>query len=659
MSQETYDASAIEVLEGLDPVKQSPGMYTRVTCPTHIIQEVIDNAADEALAGAAKRLSVTVHADGSVTVEDDGRGIPVDIHPVKKRPAIELIFGKLHAGGKFGKNKAGSSYRFSGGLHGVGVSVTNALSTRLEVQVRRDGGIHEIAFADGGRIEKPLTRVGDCGPRTTGSTVRAWPDPKYFDSPRVNLAFLEHLLRSKALLLPGFRVRFTVEGDKPLEREWRFEKGMAGYLEEMAAAAPIAPVYAGEKHISAAEEKEGSFVEGEGAAWAVAWFEEPSFRSESYVNLIPTLEHGTHEAGLRAGIFEAVKSFAEHHSLLPAKIKLTQEDVTGRMGYVLSTRILSTSFQGQTKEKLVSREAYKLVSQLVRDPFELWLNQHTEAGKAIADLAIKTATARQRAADNRVEKRRSSSVATLPGKLTDASSKDPSRTEIFLVEGDSAGGSAKQGRDKEFQAVLPLRGKVLNTWEVDPGQLFRNTEIHDISVAVGIDPHSLADVDKVDMSALRYQRIIIMNDADVDGAHIATLLLTLFARHLPALVVHGHIHLAQPPLYRLTALSKGKAKHFYCLDEDERTEVVEKLLGEGLRESQITTQRFKGLGEMNPEQLWETTLCPDTRRLVRFQASVEELKRLAGTFTMLMAKGESAARRTWMERDGNLVEADI
>jgi topoisomerase-4 subunit B len=461
-----------------------------------------------------------------IEVSDNGRGIPVEIHPEEGRPAVELVFCKLHAGGKFNKKDAGNAYRFSGGLHGVGVSVTNALSTRLEVEIRRGGGMHRIVFG-AGFVSEPLTRIGDCGQRNTGTTVRIRPDPRYFDSPKVNLAQLEHLLRSKAVLMPNVTVDLEIEGETP--KTWCYQNGMADYLAEMMVGQPVAPIFVGEKYVDTAN----GFAVGEGATWALAWFEEGGGKPESYVNLIPTLDGGTHEAGLKAGVFEAIKTFADHHAILPAKVKLAQEDVCGRMTWLLSAKVLDPQFQGQTKEKLTSRDAYKLVSQMVRDPFELWLNSHADFGKKIAELAVRAAQNRMKSTQ-KVEKKKSSGIATLPGKLTDCESDDIARNEVFLVEGDSAGGSAKQGRDKETQAVLPLRGKVLNTWEVDRDQLFKNNEVHDISVAIGVDPHGIEQIDTVDLSGLRYGRIIVMSDADVDGSHIQVLLFTLFLRHFPA-----------------------------------------------------------------------------------------------------------------------------
>jgi topoisomerase-4 subunit B len=529
-------------------------MYTRTDSPAHIIQEVIDNAADEALAGHAKNIHVMLHTDASVTVTDDGRGIPVGLHPEEKIPVIVLAYTRLHAGGKFDKRAGNSAYAFSGGLHGVGVAVTNALSKRVSVEVRREGKIHSIEFADGGERIGKLEQIGNCG-KESGTRVRAWPDPKYFESAKVPLAEIERLLRSKAVLLPGVRVALDIEQSDGsfLGKTWSYPEGLTGYLREMACdQEALTPIYAAEKY---AEGSDGDFAEGEGAAWAFGWFEE-SLPSESYVNLIPTVAGGTHESGLRAGVFDAVKTFVEHHALLPRGVKLQQEDVCGRMAFVLSARLLDPQFQGQVKEKLNSREAVKLVSGVVRDPFEIWLNHHVDAGKAIAELAIRQAQARQKNSQ-KVEKRKQSGVAVLPGKLSDCESTDISENELFLVEGDSAGGSAKLARNKETQAILPLRGKVQNSWEIEAERLFANAEIHDVAVALGVDPHA-PDVE-VDLSGLRYGKVVIMSDADVDGAHIQTLLLTLFYRHFPALITCGHVYIAQPPLYRIDVPAQARS----------------------------------------------------------------------------------------------------
>ncbi|MDN5843908.1 MAG: type IIA DNA topoisomerase subunit B [Alcaligenaceae bacterium] len=628
-------------------------MYTRTDNPLHILQEVIDNAADEALAGFGTKIEVALHADGSVSIEDDGRGIPVGLHPDEHVPVIELVFTRLHAGGKFDKT-IGGAYAFSGGLHGVGVSVTNALSTRMEVTVWRDGHKHRIVFA-GGDVVEPLTQTGTVGRRRSGTRVRVWPDPKYFDSAHLPMGELVHALRSKAVLLSGTRVSLHIEKSGEV-REWHYESGLRGYLEEaLGDAESIVPLFEGEQY---AGDDDEHYAAGEGARWVVGWTLEGSVLRESYVNLISTTAGGTHEAGLRDGLFNAVKSFAEMHNLVPKGIKLLPEDVFARASFVLSAKVLDPQFQGQIKERLNSRDAVRLVSGFVRNALELWLHAHVEFGKRLAELAIGQAQARSRAA-RKVEKRKVSGVAVLPGKLTDCESDDPQRTELFLVEGDSAGGSAKMGRDKEFQAILPLRGKILNAWEVDRDRLFGNTEIHDISVAIGVDPHGAQDT--VDLSGLRYGRICILSDADVDGSHIQVLLLTLFLRHFPRLIEAGHIHVARPPLFRVDVPAAGKrpARKVYCLDQAELDSVQDKLRAEGLREGGWRISRFKGLGEMSAEQLWDTTMNPDTRRLapVRYgEPGTDDTRQM---FNMLMGKGEAAQRRSWLEEKGNLAEIDI
>ncbi|MCF8179209.1 MAG: type IIA DNA topoisomerase subunit B [Sulfuritalea sp.] len=653
----TYDESSFRVLKGLEPVRERPGMYTRTDSPAHIIQEVIDNSADEALGGHAKNLHVLLHLDGSITVTDDGRGIPVGLHPEEKIPVVVLAFTRLHAGGKFDKSTGNSAYAFSGGLHGVGVAVTNALSTRVSVEVRREGKIWAIEFTGGGETVGALTDIGTCG-RQSGTRVRVWPDPKYFDAPKVPQTELERLLRSKAVLLPGVMVHLDIEqpDGSVTTRTWSYPAGLAGYLAELAdTAEPVAPLYAAEKF---ADADHADFASGEGASWAIGWHIE-AVASESYVNLIPTVAGGTHEAGLRAGVFEAVKSFIEHRALLPRGVKLQQDDVCSRMAYVLSARILDPQFQGQVKEKLNSREAVKLVSSMIRDPFEIWLNQHVDAGKAIAEISIRQALARQKNAQ-KVEKRKQSGVAVLPGKLSDCESTDIAENELFLVEGDSAGGSAKMARNKETQAILPLRGKVLNSWEVEAGRLFANAEIHDIAVALGIDPHRPEDTP--DLSGLRYGKLIIMSDADVDGAHIQTLLLTLFFRHFPALIRNGHIYIAQPPLYRVDVPASGKkrpARRLYALDEGELTAIKDRLIKEGIREDVVEVGRFKGLGEMNPDQLRETAMAPATRRVLPVSDLPDSHEDILKLFNLLMGKGEASSRRAWMEAKGHLIEADI
>ena len=648
-----YAEGSIRVLKGLEPVKQRPGMYTRTDNPLHIIQEVLDNAADEALAGFGKKIRVTLHADGSVSVEDDGRGIPFGLHPEEKAPVVELVFTRLHAGGKFDKGKGGA-YNFSGGLHGVGVSVTNALSTRMEVATHREGQVARLVFAGGDVVEPLAARPLQSGERKQGTTVRAWPDAKYFESTHLPAAELAHLLRSKAVLMPGVAV--TLFNEKTRETQtWQYKGGLRDYLTQTLPVDPVIPLFEGEGFADAGHD---SFAEGEGAAWAVAFTEEGAPVRESYVNLIPTSAGGTHESGLRDGLFQAVKSFIELHGLLPKGVKLMPEDVFARASYVLSAKVLDPQFQGQIKERLNSRDAVRLVSSFVRPALELWLHQHVEYGKKLAELAIKAAQTRQRAGQ-KVEKKKGSGVAVLPGKLTDCESRDTAYNEVFLVEGDSAGGSAKMGRDKETQAILPLRGKVLNTWEVERDRLFANTEVHDIAVAIGVDPHGPQD--EPDLSGLRYGKICILSDADVDGSHIQVLLLTLFFRHFPKLIEAGHIYVARPPLYRVDIPARGRkpAAKLYALDEAELAAILDKAAKEGVARERCQISRFKGLGEMNAEQLWETTLNPDTRRLMPVQLGAAGHEATAALMTRLMGKGEAGSRRELMELHGDSVEVDV
>jgi len=656
--QVSYGEASIRVLKGLEPVRQRPGMYTRTDSPLHCIQEVIDNAADEALAGFGRRLALTLHADGSASVEDDGRGIPFGLHPDEQVPVIEIVYTQLHAGGKFDKGGQGA-YSFSGGLHGVGVSVTNALAKRLQVTTYREGQVATIAFAQGEVIEKLALRKQQTGDRKQGTTVRVWPEPKYFDSVDLSRADLTHLLRSKAVLMPGVTVTLNVEKAGRADAEtqsWLYKGGLTDYLMQTLTVDPIVPLFDGEQYATGAESDD--VAEGEGAAWVVAFTEEGAPLRESYVNLIPTVAGGTHESGLKDGLFGAVKNFIELHGLLPKGVKLMPDDVFSRASFVLSAKVLDPQFQGQIKERLNSRDALRLVSNFVKPPLELWLNQHVEHGKKLAELVIRQAQTRQRAAQ-KVEKRKGSGVAVLPGKLTDCESRDLSLNELFLVEGDSAGGSAKMGRDKETQAILPLRGKVLNAWEVERDRIFANNEIHDIAVAVGVDPHG-AD-DEVDFSGLRYGKVCILSDADVDGSHIQVLLLTLFYRHFPQLIARGHVHVARPPLYRVDAPARGRkpAAKLYALDEGELTAILDKLRKEGCREGAWTISRFKGLGEMSAEQLWETTLNPETRRLLPVTFGALDAAATTASLTRLMGKGEAAARRELMELNADAVEVDV
>ena len=656
--QPQYGEASIRVLKGLEPVKQRPGMYTRTESPLHVVQEVIDNAADEALAGVATAIDVTLHADGSISVDDDGRGIPVGLHPDERVSVIEIVFTRLHAGGKFDKG-GNAAYSFSGGLHGVGVSVTNALAKRLEVTVWRDGKAATIAFSGGDVVEPLAVRKAGGGERKSGTRVRVWPDPRYFESAELPRAELTHVLRSKAVLMPGVKVSLTVEKPgrgEPERQDWLYAAGLADYLTQTLQADPVIPLFEGSHHADGRESEDVAV--GEGATWCVAFTEDGNAVRESYVNLIPTVAGGTHESGLKDGLFTAVKGFIDMHSLLPKGVKVMPEDVFSRASFVLSAKVLDPQFQGQIKERLNSREALRLVSNCVRPAFELWLNQHVEHGRKRADLVIRQAQTRQRASQ-KVEKKKGSGVAVLPGKLTDCESRDLALNELFLVEGDSAGGSAKMGRDKETQAILPLRGKVLNAWEVERDRLFANNEIHDIAVAVGVDPHGADDTP--DFSGLRYGKVCILSDADVDGSHIQVLLLTLFFRHFPKLIERGHVYVAKPPLFRVDAPARGKkpAAKIYALDDDELRATLDRLRKEGAREGSWSVSRFKGLGEMNAEQLWDTTLNPETRRLLPIGFAAAGFAATALSLTKLMGKGEAQARRELMELRGDAVEVDV
>jgi topoisomerase-4 subunit B len=659
-AKQAYSAEDIEILEDLKPILHRPGMYTDPVNPNHALVEVIDNASDEGLAGFAKNVTVTLYEDGSAAVEDDGRGIPVDIHSQKKVPAVQVIFTTLHSGGKFRKTDKDAAYRIAGGLHGVGVCVTNALARRLEVEVKRDGARYRLVFADNGQVKEHLKKLGSAPPRDTGTWVRFWPDPKYFDSPKIVIADIAALLRAKAMLLPGVKFRLRTEkGGKFEETTWHFPDGIKGYFAEaIAGLEPVAVAFEGERYV-ASETEDNAFTEGEGAMWAIAWVAEGEPVTESYVNMIPTRHSGTHVAGLREGTYSAIKNFIDHHAMGQRGLKIVPEDVWSRASYVLAVKMLDPQFKGQVKNELISRDAVKLVSLMMRDPFELWLSQHVDEGKRIAELVLRQAVARTRAAQ-KVERRKSSGVAVLPGKLTDCASEDAERNELFIVEGDSAGGSAKQARDKEFQAVLPLKGKPKNTWQDDPDTLYANKEIEAIALAIGVDHHKSGV--EVDLSGLRYRRIIVLADADVDGSHIQVLLLTLFFRHFPKLIERSHVFIAQPPLFRVDVPAGGKnrpARKLYALDKPELASIEEKLVDEGVREGSWTVSRFKGLGEMSPEQLWETTLNPDTRRMLPVRLADAEEGGDQAIFDMMMARENAPARREWMETYGNLVDADI
>lgn len=625
-----YTADSIEVLSGLDPVKRRPGMYTETDRPNHLAQEVIDNSVDEALAGHAKQIDVILHKDNSLSVSDDGRGMPVDIHPEEGVSGVELILTRLHAGGKFNNE----NYTFSGGLHGVGVSVVNALSKLLEVQIKRDGQVHRIGFADGEKVSD-LEVVDTCGKRNTGTTVRFLADPKYFDTPKYSVSRLKHNLRAKAVLCPGLKVTFTDQtSGKSEKEEWYYEDGLSAYLKGTTQVYETLPAdpFIGE-------------LKGEEDAveWAVQWLPEGGeLTCESFVNLIPTAQGGTHVNGFRTGLLEAMREFCEFRNLLPRGVKLTAEDIWERCAYILSAKTRDPQFSGQTKERLSSRHIAAFISGAVKDAFSLWLNKHVEEGEALAESVIANAQRRLRSSKKVVRKKVTQGPA-LPGKLADCSGAETQRSELFLVEGDSAGGSAKQARDRQFQAIMPLRGKILNTWEVDSGEILASQEIHDISVAIGVEPGS------ADLEGLRYGKICILADADSDGAHIATLICALFLRHFKPLVDAGHVYVAMPPLYRIDAAKDV----FYALDDDEREGIVERIRAER-KNVKINVQRFKGLGEMNPLQLRETTMDPDTRRLVQLTINAED--NAHEMLDMLLAKKRSADRKSWLESKGNLAD---
>jgi topoisomerase-4 subunit B len=625
---EVYDASAIEVLSGLDPVRRRPGMYTDTSRPDHLAQEVIDNAVDEALAGFARLIEVRFLADGGLEVRDDGRGMPVDLHPELGVSGVEVILTKLHAGGKFSQK----AYRYSGGLHGVGVSVVNALSLRLEVEVRRNGKVHAIAFEKGEKVTE-LAETGTAPKRETGSTVRFWPEARYFDNVRFSRSRLKHLLRAKAVLCPGLEIRMTDDASGETET-WCYQNGLPQYLLDQLQGSACIP-----------EEPFVGTMEGrqEAVDWALLWCPEAAAPvAESYVNLVPTVQGGTHVNGLRTGLTEAVREFCEYRNLLPRGIKIAPDDVWERCNYVLSVKMQEPQFAGQTKERLNSRECASFVSGVVKDAFSLWLNQHPAVGERIAELVIESAQKRLRAS-RQVTRKRVTSGPALPGKLADCAAQDFNRTELFLVEGDSAGGSAKQARDKDFQAIMPLRGKILNTWEVESGAILGSQEVHDISLAIGVDPGAS------DLSGLRYGKICVLADADSDGNHIATLLCALFLRHFRALVEAGHVFIAMPPLYRIDV---GK-EVYYALDEAEKKGVLDRIEAEKIK-GKINVLRFKGLGEMNPSQLRETTMNPDTRRLV--QLSLDDPAATDERLDMLLAKKRAGDRRLWLEEKGNLAD---
>jgi topoisomerase-4 subunit B len=625
-----YNAADIEVLSGLDPVKRRPGMYTDTTRPNHLVQEVVDNSVDEAVNGHARSIEVVLHDDGSVEVSDDGRGMPVDIHPEEGVSGVELIMTRLHAGGKF----SGKNYSFSGGLHGVGVSVVNALSDRVEVTIRRDSSEYRMAFEHGDKVS-PLEIIGSVPKKRTGTTLRFWPEAKYFDTPKISLSKLRHLLRAKAVLCAGLSVKLTDVASGEVN-EWYFEDGLRDYLRGELDGAEALPNDLFVHHMAR---------DVEGVELALAWLPEGELVQESYVNLIPTAQGGTHVNGLRTGLTTAIREFCDIRNLLPRGVKLAPEDVWERLAFVLSARLQDPQFAGQTKERLSSRQTAGMVENVIHDAFSLWLNQHVDIGERIAQLAIERASARLKAAKQIIRKKITQGPQ-LPGKLADCTATDLTRTELFLVEGDSAGGSAKQARDKEFQAILPLRGKILNTWEVESGSVLASEEVHNLAIAIGCDPG------KNDLSGLRYGKVIILADADSDGLHIATLLTALFLKHFPTLVSEGHVFVAMPPLFRVDV---GK-QVFYCLDESEKLAMLQRVEREKMKGA-VSTTRFKGLGEMNPPQLRESTIHPDTRRLV--QLTIGDDDGTAKLMDMLLAKKRAGDRKAWLEEKGDLATLEV
>ncbi|HHW4680043.1 MAG TPA: DNA topoisomerase IV subunit B [Xylella taiwanensis] len=625
-----YNAADIEVLSGLDPVKRRPGMYTDTTRPNHLAQEVIDNSVDEALTGYANHIKVTLYKDGSCEVADNGRGMPVDIHPEEKISGVELILTRLHAGGKFSNR----NYTFSGGLHGVGVSVVNALSSKVDLFIKREGREHRMEFREGFAVSE-LEVVGTVSKKNTGTLLRFWPDPKYFDTSKFNVRGLRHLLRAKAVLCPGLTVELLEEATGE-SNTWHFEDGLRDYLKGEMTGRELLPA---ELFIGRLK-KDIEVVD-----WVIAWVPEGELTQESYVNLIPTAQHGTHVNGLRSGLTDALREFCDFRNLLPRGIKLAPEDVWDRVTFVLSLKMSDPQFSGQTKERLSSRQAAGFIEGAVHDAFSLWLNQNVDIGERIAQIAIERASARLKT-EKQVTRKKVTHGPALPGKLADCISLDLSRTELFLVEGDSAGGSAKQARDKDFQAILPLRGKILNTWEVASGSVLASEEVHNLAIAIGCDPG------KDDLSGLRYGKVVILADADSDGLHIATLLTALFLRHFPSLVAAGHVFVAMPPLFRVDV---GK-QVFYALDEEEKTMLLEKIQREKIK-GQMSVTRFKGLGEMNPQQLRESTIHPDTRRLV--QLTVDDNHQTRSLMDMLLTKKRASDRKQWLETKGNLASLDI
>lgn len=656
--EKDYGASAIKVLKGFEPVRRRPGMYTDTTDPNHLAAEVIDNASDEVLGGFASRIEVTLHRDNSVSVQDNGRGIPTDIHPEEKKPTVEVIFTVLHAGGKFNDDKSGP-YQFSGGLHGVGVTVTNALSTRLEVDVKRNGTVQSLVFDNG--VAGKLQKTGKCLKKETGTFVRFWPDAQYFDSPKFNLDKLKQLCRAKAVLLAGSTVTLTIENKNEEEEDqvivWEYEETLTSYLQESIADKDHMDIY---RDSFFYEGDNSAFQDGEGVEWAIAFMRDGAGFRESYVNLVPTRSGGTHESGFLKGVHEAMKAFVSANNLLPKGVDITRDDVASNLSYLISARVLNPRFQGQTKEKLTNKEVMGMSEACVKSKMENWLHKHNELGREIAELVISSAQKRLRSAKAVKIRKIGSVTAPVPDKLSDCTGKNPEDNELFIVEGDSAGGSAKSGRDRTFQAIFPLKGKPTNTWDMDNRLVLSSQEIHDLALAIGVQPHSIDDDPDEVLKGLRYHKLLALTDADVDGYHIETLLTALFVRHFPHLITQGRYGISVTPLYKVQAKGKikgiGQDPKFYVLDEQERDDAVNNLLKHGAKESAINVQRFKGLGEMNPSQLRETALDKDTRTIMMVQMSRDELLEMQASVDFMFNKKTAEARAEWISSDGDFGE---